>query len=71
MDICKKYKIHSTTQLRRWIKKYNGHEELKASGTGGLAIMTKGRKTSFEERIEIVEYCIAHDHNYTATAEKI
>ena len=32
--------------------------------------MTKGRKTSFEERIEIVEYCIAHDHNYTATAEK-
>ena len=33
MDICKKYKIHSTTQLRRWIKKYNGHEELKASGT--------------------------------------
>lgn len=43
MDICKKYKIHSTTQLRRWIKKYNGHEELKASGTGGLAIMTKGR----------------------------
>ncbi len=70
MDICKKYKIHSTTQLRRWIKKYNGHEELKASGTGGLTIMTKGRKTSFEERIEIVEYCIAHDHNYTATAEK-
>ena len=67
MDICK---IHSTTQLRRWIKKYNGHEELKASGTGGLTIMTKGRKTSFEERIEIVEYCIAHDHNYTATAEK-
>ena len=70
MDICKKYKIHSTTQLRRWIKKYNGHEELKASGTGGLTIMTKGRKTSFEERIEIVEYCIAHDHNYTVTAEK-
>lgn len=70
MDICKKYKIHSTTQLRRWIKKYNGHEELKVSGTGGLTIMTKGRKTSFEERIEIVEYCIAHDHNYTATAEK-
>ena len=33
--------------------------------------MTKGRKTSFEERIEIVEYCIALDHNYTATAEKM
>lgn len=30
--ICKKYGIRSTTQLRRWILKYNSHEELKASG---------------------------------------
>ena len=70
MDICKKYKIHSTTQLRRWIKKYNGHEELKASGTGGTTIMTKGRKTTFDERIEIVQYCIFHTHDYAETAEK-
>ena len=46
MDICKKYKIHSTAQLKTWVKKYNGHEKLNASGTGGIAIMTKGRKTS-------------------------
>ena len=26
--------------------------------------MTKGRKTTFEERVEIVQYCIAHDRNY-------
>ena len=32
--------------------------------------MTKGRKTTFEERVEIVQYCIAHDHNYIKTAEK-
>ena len=32
--------------------------------------MTKGRKTTFEERVEIVQYCIAHDHNYTKTAEQ-
>lgn len=31
--------------------------------------MTKGRKTSFEERIEIVEYCIEHQRNYHQTAE--
>lgn len=30
--------------------------------------MTKGRKTTFEERVEIVQYCIAHDHNYKKTA---
>lgn len=31
--------------------------------------MTKGRKTTFEEQVEIVRYCIAHDHNYAETAE--
>ena len=70
LDICKIHKIRSTAQLRNWIKKYNSHEELKASGTGGAVIMTKGRKTSFNERVEIVRYCIAHDHNYAETAAK-
>ena len=69
-DICKNYKIMSVTQLRSWIMKYNGHEELKASGTGGTVIMTRGRKTTFDERVEIVQYCIAHDHNYAETAAK-
>ena len=32
--------------------------------------MTKGRKTTFEERIEIVQYCIAHNHNYVEASEK-
>ena len=68
-EILKKYQIRSGTQLKKWIKKYNGHEELKSSGTGGSIIMTKGRKTTFEERVEIVQYCIAHNHNYAETAE--
>lgn len=70
MGVCKKYGIHSPTQLSRWILKYNGHEKLKSSGTGGTIIMTKGRKTTFDERIEIVQFCIACDHNYSETAEK-
>lgn len=70
MDICQKYKIRSTRQLRVWIKKYNCHEELKQSGTGGSIIMTKGRKTTLSERIEIVQYCIENDHNYAKTSEK-
>ena len=69
-EILKKYQIRSETQLRKWIKKYNGHEELKASRTGGTTVMTKGRKTTFDERVEIVQYCIAHDHNYAETAGK-
>ena len=69
-EILKKYQIRSGTQLRKWIMKYNGHEKLKSSGTGGNSIMTKGRKTTFEERVEIVQYCIAHDHNYSEASEK-
>lgn len=69
-DICKKYGIRSKGKLQTWIKKYNGHEELKSSSAGGSIIMTKGRKTTFEERIEIVQYCIAHNRNYTKTAEQ-
>ncbi|WP_353963347.1 transposase [Tepidibacillus marianensis] len=38
MEICKKYGIKSTHQLRNWILKYNGHEKLKTSGTGGTLI---------------------------------
>ena len=70
MEICQKFKILSTSQLRSWIKKYNGHEELKASRMGDTGIMTKGRKTAFNERVEIAAYCISHDHNYTETSEK-
>lgn len=69
-EICKKHKISSTRTLRQWISLYNGHKELKASGTGGRNLMTEGRKTTFEERVEIASYCISHDHNYTETSEK-
>lgn len=70
MDICRTYGIKSTRQLRNWILKYNGHEELKASGTGGTRIMTKGRATTYDERIEIVRFCIEHQHNYAQTAQE-
>ena len=32
--------------------------------------MTKGRATTYEERIEIVSCCIAHGNDYTAAIEK-
>ncbi len=69
-DICKKYNIRSKTQLSNWILKYNGHEKIKSSGTGGMSVMTKGRNTTFEERVEIVKYCIEHNRNFNETVEK-
>ncbi|MGG4499027.1 transposase [Brevibacillus reuszeri] len=70
MELCKRYGIKSTKQLRNWILKYNSHEELKASGTGGAPIMTNGRKTTFEERIEIVRFCIENQQDYTQAAQQ-
>lgn len=69
MEVCKKYGIKSTCQLRNWILKYNSHEKIKTSGTGGT-IMTKGRATTYDERGEIVKHCIEHQTNYAETAQK-
>lgn len=69
-DICKKYGLRSKGMLHKWVMKYNSHEKLKTSGTGGMPIMTNGRKTTYDERIEIVKYCIEHQNNYAETAYK-
>ncbi|GAA0116607.1 helix-turn-helix domain-containing protein [Clostridium senegalense] len=69
-DICIKYKIRSKAKLQQWISMYNSHNELKSYDSGGVAIMTKGRTTTYNERIDIVKYCIEHDKNYAKTAEK-
>ena len=70
-DICTKYKIRSDKQLQNWIKLYNSHRELQPSrGRGSDIYMTQGRNTTYEERIEIVSYCIEHGNDYTAAIEK-
>ena len=69
-EICKKYRISSKAQLQRWILWYNGHNELKDSPSGGNKLMTKARKTTFNERIEIVKDCIANDKNYALTMKQ-
>lgn len=70
-DICIKYKISSDSILRRWIKVYNdGHKELKSTGSGGRKPMTTARKTTFEERVEIVQFCIANSKSYGLTIDK-
>ncbi|WP_252249195.1 transposase [Clostridium sp. VAP23] len=69
-DICNKYGIRSSSQLRNWIMKYNSHNKFKTSRTGGIHIMTKGRATTYRERIEIIKYCIENENNYAETAEK-
>ncbi len=69
-DIAFKYGLRSYTQLRTWVKQYNTHGEIGSRTSGGGSYMKKARKTSFDERLEIVRYCLAHDRNYADTALK-
>ncbi|MEX2460621.1 MAG: transposase, partial [Paenibacillaceae bacterium] len=69
-EIIDKYKISSRTQLARWISKYNDHSSLKSYKSEGALAMTKGRSTNWNERIDIVQYCLSNNHDYQNTSAK-
>lgn len=70
-EAIKKHCISDRSVLRKWISKYTKEIELKPTPKGkGLSPMKQGRKTTFEERIEIVQYTIAMDLDYQKAMEK-
>ncbi len=68
-EIVRKYEISSRSVLQRWISKYNSHRELKDTSKGRTSSMTKGRQTTWVERIEIVMDCIGNGKDFKKTAE--
>lgn len=50
------------------MKIYTGHSELKDSGKGMSQSMTKGRKTTVEERVEIAKAGLTNGKNYQEIA---
>ncbi|MEQ8197512.1 MAG: helix-turn-helix domain-containing protein [Clostridiaceae bacterium] len=68
-EICMKYDISSRSILQGWIKQYNNSHK-KSHNSKGDKIMTNGRKTTYEERVEIVSFCIANANDYNLTAHK-
>ena len=70
LDITNRFGLRSTVQLRSWIKMYNTHGEITARGGGGGSCMRKTRETTFEERLLIVQDCLANNKNYGAMALK-
>ena len=71
LEICRKYNISSDSVLRRWIKRYNNsHKQCKSHSTKENKIMAKGRKTTYDEKIEIVAFCIENNDNYQLTSDK-
>lgn len=67
-DLIAKYGISSLSVFNTWLKFYTSHSELNDPGKGMSQPMTKGRKTTVEERIEIVKACLTNGKNYQETA---
>ncbi len=67
----KKHHISSSSVLVKWISKYTNEIELKPTRKGKrLSHRNKGRKTTYEERIEIAQYTIANDLDYQKAIAK-
>lgn len=70
-EICRRYGIKDKKQLREWILCYNGHKEFKRSRAAeGALYMTRGKKTTQQERAAIVAFCLEHGKDYLLAVEQ-
>ena len=69
-EIAFRYKLRSNSQLNVWVKEYNAHGDIKSRESGGGNYMRKASQTTLEERLKIVQECIANDKDYSAMASK-
>lgn len=64
LELAIKYGINNPSLIARWVLGYNNIKTT-YRGSGGIDIM--GRKTTLDERIEIVEYLIKNELDYQGT----
>lgn len=67
--IALKHGLRAEIQLRRWILRYNTHGDLQDARKGGH-YMGNVRKTTFEERLEIVKLYLDGGQSYSSIALK-
>ena len=65
-----KYNIPSNSIVMNRVKKYNSGIEIKDYNPKGDVYTMKSRKTTFEERLEIVNYVLANNNDYKSAADK-
>lgn len=58
----------STAVVRKWFLSYNNGETIKDYSPCGEVYTMKARKTTFEERIEIVNFVLENDNDYKRAA---
>ena len=67
-ELANKYGIPSKATVSQWILKYNNHIELKDYTPQSEVYMATKLKTTLEERVEIVKYCLDHNRDIKGTA---
>lgn len=69
-DIANKYDISAPEIVRSWVLKYNNGIEITDYDPKGDVYTMKSRKTTFEERLEIVNYVLNNNNDYKGAADK-
>jgi len=69
-EISRKYKIPNSGTLLNWIRVYNSNRELRDYDPKPEVYVAMRKKTTKEERQEIVAYCLEHGKNYKGTAAR-
>ena len=68
-EILAKYQIRNISQLHQWVIRYNS-DKFKVTNRTGKRVRKMGRKVSFDEKKQIVQWLLDHDNNYQAAADK-
>ncbi|UDN59007.1 helix-turn-helix domain-containing protein [Clostridioides sp. ES-S-0010-02] len=70
-DIAFKYNLSFICLLQSWVMKYNNHNTInRFHNRKEDKIMIKVRKITYDEKIEIVTFCIENNDNYQLTLGK-
>lgn len=69
-DLINKYEISSGGVVLGWVSKYNNGMEIKNYNPKSEVYTMQARKTTLDERIEIVRYVLTHDNDYKEAADK-
>ena len=69
LSVCAKYRISGTLSLKTWIEAYNEHKLTDLVSEGG-DLMGKRQQSVKEERVRIVQECIASGCDYNKIAKK-
>ena len=64
------YNISTHEIVRKWVLAYNNGEEIKDYDPKSEVYAMKSRKTTLEERLEIVKYVLDNNNDYKGAAER-